>query len=675
MRKSILLVEEVKPDLPRLSELFSKSDRTESYSIHSICSEEAKRYIHSFNYDLLVLDFHAAFLSDSKLAEEHKLSNGSIPFIIVNRGSDAGAKSRAFEAGASYYIDRNDLTGDFLDKAISDCLKGSEPSNFSASSDSLHKVLQFILEIVAVDSNMEDLPGYIAAKTARFLDCDGVSVAKREEDGEFVYTGSYGELVFPSNFGISEEHPLLKSAASEKGIIFHGENEFVEELSGNPLSDRVGSGLLIPLFFGKIMVGVVSVFSRRRNAFPPELENPLELIGAALGPLFYRKNAEQESSANRNMLNHALKIAHLGNWQSDIRTNRVKWSEEVYSIFGISKEMFGGNREDFFELVHPEDRARVREFVVQIFEEDAIQEIEYRIIRSDGEIRFVAVRADLIRNSKGEATQFFGTIQDVTEKKLTEERLGQSQKMEAVGQLAGGLAHDFNNLLNVILANLDLLEIKLKDSPELLKRVNSGQDAVQRGVELNRRLLSFSRKQPINPEVFDVNKLLFDFVPILERLETEKVGLEFEISQEFLPCEIEKNGMENALLNLAINARDAMPEGGTIRISSGLLKNASTEGVRISGLNSADYCLVTVTDTGIGMAEEIKAHIFEPFFSTKGSGKGSGLGLSMVYGFVKQSKGFIKVISVPGHGTSFLLFLPIYNSYPETPQNPGAILP
>ncbi|TGK18821.1 PAS domain-containing sensor histidine kinase [Leptospira fluminis] len=375
------------------------------------------------------------------------------------------------------------------------------------------------------------------------------------------------------------------------------------------------------------------------------------------------------------MLNHALKIAHLGNWQSDIRTNRVKWSEEVYSIFGISKEMFGGYREDFFELVHPEDRARVREFVVQIFEEDAIQEIEYRIIRSDGEIRFVAVRADLIRNSKGEATQFFGTIQDVTEKKLTEERLGQSQKMEAVGQLAGGLAHDFNNLLNVILANLDLLEIKLKDSPELLKRVNSGQDAVQRGVELNRRLLSFSRKQPINPEVFDVNKLLFDFVPILERLETEKVGLEFEISQEFLPCEIEKNGMENALLNLAINARDAMPEGGTIRISSGLLKNASTEGVRISGLNSADYCLVTVTDTGIGMAEEIKAHIFEPFFSTKGSGKGSGLGLSMVYGFVKQSKGFIKVISVPGHGTSFLLFLPIYNSYPETPQNPGAILP
>ncbi|TGK10317.1 PAS domain-containing sensor histidine kinase [Leptospira fletcheri] len=375
------------------------------------------------------------------------------------------------------------------------------------------------------------------------------------------------------------------------------------------------------------------------------------------------------------MLNHALKIAHLGNWQSDIRTNRVKWSDEVYSIFGISKEKFGGKREDFFELVHPEDRERVREFRAQIFEEDAIQEIEYRIVQPNGETRFVAVRADLIRNFKGEAIQLFGTVQDVTEKKLTEERLGQSQKMEAVGQLAGGLAHDFNNLLNVILANLDLLEIKLKDSPELLKRVNSGQDAVQRGVELNRRLLSFSRKQPINPEVFDVNKLLFDFVPILERLETEKIGLEFDISEEFLSCEIEKNGMENALLNLAINARDAMPEGGTIRISSGLLKNASTEGVRISGLNSADYCLVTVTDTGIGMAEEIKAHIFEPFFSTKGSGKGSGLGLSMVYGFVKQSKGFIKVISVPGHGTSFLLFLPIYNSDPETLQNPGAILP
>ncbi|WP_367897759.1 PAS domain S-box protein [Leptospira sp. WS58.C1] len=278
----------------------------------------------------------------------------------------------------------------------------------------------------------------------------------------------------------------------------------------------------------------------------------------------------------------------------------------------------------------------------------------------DGKEYWIEMDIFPIVNNQGIVTHLMGIERDITERRNTEERIRHSQKMEAVGQLAGGMAHDFNNLLNVILANLDLLEMKLKDSEDLMKRVRSAQDAIQRGVEINKRLLAFSRKQALNPESCDVNRVLRDFVPILDRIKTEKVEIEYEIADEKTICDIEKTGLENALLNLALNARDAMPEGGKIFISTGFVRNGDTIGPKISGLEAKDYFLVSVTDTGTGMDDLTKARIFDPFFSTKGGGKGTGLGLTMVYGFVKQSNGFLKVITAPEFGSSFLIFLPVH---------------
>lgn len=278
----------------------------------------------------------------------------------------------------------------------------------------------------------------------------------------------------------------------------------------------------------------------------------------------------------------------------------------------------------------------------------------------DGNEYWIEMDIFPIMNEQGIVTHLMGIERDITERRNSEERIRHSQKMEAVGQLAGGMAHDFNNLLNVILANLDLLEMKLKDSEDLMKRVRSAQDAIQRGVEINKRLLAFSRKQALNPEACDVNRVLRDFVPILDRIRTEKIEIEYEISDEKTVCDIEKTGFENAMLNLALNARDAMPEGGKIFISTGFVRNGDSKGSKISGLDEKDYFLVTVTDTGTGMDDITKARIFDPFFSTKGGGKGTGLGLTMVYGFVKQSNGFLKVITAPEYGSSFLIFLPLH---------------
>lgn len=278
----------------------------------------------------------------------------------------------------------------------------------------------------------------------------------------------------------------------------------------------------------------------------------------------------------------------------------------------------------------------------------------------DGKEYWIEMDIFPIVNEQGIVTHLMGIERDITERRNSEERIRHSQKMEAVGQLAGGMAHDFNNLLNVILANLDLLEMKLKDSEDLMKRVRSAQDAIQRGVEVNKRLLAFSRKQALNPESCDVNRVLREFTPILDRIRTDKIEIEYEISDEKTVCDIEKTGLENAVLNLALNARDAMPEGGKIFISTGFVSNGDTKGPKISGLEAKDYFLVTVTDTGTGMDDATKARIFDPFFSTKGGGKGTGLGLTMVYGFVKQSNGFLKVITAPEYGSSFLIFLPVH---------------
>lgn len=805
MRKLILLIENKEAGVPTLHDLLSKADQDKTFYVQTVATESALEQIKSLNYDLLIVDYHSVFPNNLNLLEEHKISNAATSFIVINKGTDSAAKLRSFEAGASYYIDKANINSLFLNETIRACLKNNEFGNiFAEDSLRLKEIIRLNIEVATTELDTEEFPDFIAEKIGRFVECDGVSVG-RKEDGEFVYKGAYGKLVYPKGLRIPTEWSFSGQAIGNKRILFHGELSSLSAEAGNDFSlkGKVGSGIAIPLIFANEAVGIINVFSEKRDAFEREIERSLELVSVMLGSILYKKNVEHELRSGRNMLKSALKIANLGSWEWNVIENKITWSDEVYSIFGISKNEFQISVDGFFSFVHSDDLVRVRKFGEELLEYGTITEIDHRIIKPDGETRYVVERAELVRNSKGEPIFIIGTVQDVTERKRseenlrllqiaiekstdiflitesepiadpgpkivyvneafekltgytreevvgqtpkilrgpksdlkiqakieeymsqwkqireetlnhrkdgtefwteldmfpindstgrythwisihrdvterkqTEERLMQSQKMEAVGQLAGGLAHDFNNLLNVILANLDLLELKLKESPDLLKRVTSAQDAVQRGVEVNRRLLSFSRKQPINPEIADVNQLLRDFSPILEKIQTDKVNVELEISNESLICEIEKSGLENALLNLTINARDAMPEGGTIRISSGLLKNASSEGIRISGLEQADYCLVTVTDSGVGMEETIKARIFEPFFSTKGAGKGTGLGLAMVYGFVKQSKGFVKVISVPGHGTSFLIFLPILGPDHSIPAGEGAILP
>lgn len=251
---------------------------------------------------------------------------------------------------------------------------------------------------------------------------------------------------------------------------------------------------------------------------------------------------------------------------------------------------------------------------------------------------------------------FTGFIRDLTSRHKIEDELRQSQKMEAVGQLTGGLAHDFNNLLTVITGNLEMVEAKLADE-SLRVLVREAQDAAEDGAKLTGQLLAFGRRQPLNPRRVDVGQHMGGFSDLLSRTLGETIEFQMIDGAESFAL-VDASQLQNAILNLVINARDAMPKGGRLTIEISSVKLDSDYAQMYQNVRTGEYVMITVTDTGVGMTPDVKEKALEPFFTTKGLGAGTGLGLSMVYGFVKQSGGHLQIYSEPGQGTSIRIFLP-----------------
>ncbi|MGP4689286.1 PAS domain S-box protein [Agrobacterium pusense] len=282
-------------------------------------------------------------------------------------------------------------------------------------------------------------------------------------------------------------------------------------------------------------------------------------------------------------------------------------------------------------------------------------------VRKDGTEFWASVVMDAIRDENGEIIGFAKITRDLTEKRSVEEQLRQSQKMEAVGQLTGGIAHDFNNLLTIITGNMDMAARAL-DNPEGTPRARRAMANAMKGAEraatLTQRLLAFSRRQPLAPKILDLDKVVSGMSELLNRSLGELVKLEVVTSPGLWPVEADPNQMENALINLAVNARDAMPNGGTLTIETANVHLDSGYAAAHAEVPPGNYVVVAVSDTGIGMPKENLARVFEPFFTTKEVGRGTGLGLSQVYGFVKQSGGHVSVYSEEGRGTTIKMYLP-----------------
>ncbi|MCB8820261.1 hybrid sensor histidine kinase/response regulator [Microvirga rosea] len=340
----------------------------------------------------------------------------------------------------------------------------------------------------------------------------------------------------------------------------------------------------------------------------------------------------------------------------------TNWNAGAQRFKGYNEgEIIG---EHFSRFYTDEDRAggRPARALKTAIEQGKFEDEGWRV-RKDGTRFFASVVIDPIRDAAGHLIGFAKITRDITERKMAQEALAQarealfqSQKMEAVGQLTGGIAHDFNNLLTIIVNNLDLLTRNASD-PRDKRLIESAQRAANRGAKLTQQLLAFSRRQPLQPELNNPNSLIKGFEPVLHRACGEIIDFQVALDPQLKSSSIDGPQFETALLNLVINARDAMPEGGIllIRSSNVVVREGDPYATQ---LKPGEYVRVTVSDTGTGMSPEAVSRAFEPFFTTKEVGKGTGLGLSQVYGFVMQSGGHIEIDSTPGQGTSVIMLLP-----------------
>ena len=328
--------------------------------------------------------------------------------------------------------------------------------------------------------------------------------------------------------------------------------------------------------------------------------------------------------------------------------------------FGLDKARIAGRT--IAEVFGPDAYAQIRPHLEHVFSGEQVS-YEYSRLTPTG--RQVYARSAVVPEASeaGGVRGFFVLSIDITEQKASQAALIQAQKMEAVGQLTGGIAHDFNNLLTIITGNLATLQGKLPAHQGFEEHLEPALSAARRGTELIRRLLTFSRQQPLAPSPVEVGALVHGMSQLLSRSLTERIHIRLDLPTEKIHALVDPHQLENALLNLAINARDAMPEGGELAIAVAR-RHVSSSLALLVEVPPGDYVQFDVSDTGVGIAPELLPRLFEPFFTTKAFGAGSGLGLAMVYGFIRQSGGNIRVLSTPGKGTNVRFIVPLTDAPP-----------
>ena len=359
-----------------------------------------------------------------------------------------------------------------------------------------------------------------------------------------------------------------------------------------------------------------------------------------------RKRAEQALKESNERFRIVAQTTADVVWDWNLIDDTIWWGDGLRTRFGY--ETAPSSSSWWTDRVHPDDRRRVRDGIDAAIAGGVEQwGAEYRFLRADDRYAQVIDRGVVIRDEHGKGVRMVGSMLDATAQRELEAQLRQAQRLEAVGQLTGGVAHDFNNLLTVILSNAELLERRLSHDEQLHMLAEMTRIAAERGAELTSRLLAFSRRQTLDPKPSDIAALLRGMDGLLRRAVGERITISSSCVEGLWPALIDPLQLETAILNLCINARDAMPNGGALTIEG---RNVVLPPDRDSP--AGDYVFISVTDTGEGMDDETRAHAFEPFFTTKEVGKGSGLGLSMVYGFVTQSRGRIDIETAKGRGTS-----------------------
>ena len=387
-----------------------------------------------------------------------------------------------------------------------------------------------------------------------------------------------------------------------------------------------------------------------------------------------RKRAEEALRQAQERYLRASEIAKVGVWDWDLATDELYVDPMLKGLLGFTDDEIPNHADEWAKRIHPDDSEEVRAVArAHVNGETRELEVEHRLLHKDGSLRWFLARGRVIRDATGTPSRVVGTYMDVSDRRRLEEQFRQSQKLEAVGRLAGGVAHDFNNMIAVITGYGELVRGRLGDEHPERRRLDEILKAAERAAGLTQQLLAFSRKQVLQPRVVDLNGVLGGIEAMLRRLIGEDVDLKIVLGAGVRRVKADPGQLEQLIMNLAVNARDAMPRGGRLIIETGEVELDDSYFRSHADGRPGSHVMLAVSDTGHGMDQQTQARIFEPFFTTKEDGKGTGLGLSTVHGIAQQSGGHVTVYSEVGHGTTFKVYLPVTSAEADTARRDVAV--
>lgn len=560
------------------------------------------------------------------------------------------------ERGLSYYTSEHQPT---IRRAFADCVENGK---------SFDEVLQLItakgnrIWVRAIGQAVSDETGTIVAVQGAFQDLSQLVAMRDEADALACRLRETIESISDAFFLLDEEWRFSFINGQAERLLGRKRDELKGRTIWNEFPEAVGS--IFETSYRRAVEAGQAI--RFQEYFPPlaawfdvDAYPTPEGLAVYFRDVSARKKAEEIVRINNERF---LLVAQATNdviWDWDLTGNTIWWNENLKTLFGHDPADVEPGPESWINRIHPDDADRVLASIHEVIDgTDKNWASEYRFLHKEGHALSIVDRGFVIRDAGGKAVRMVGSMLDVSAQRMLEDRLRQAQKLEAIGQLTGGVAHDFNNLLTVILGNAELLAEQLGNRHQSRLLAEMISTAAQRGAELTSRLLAFARKQPLQPQVLDLNDLVAGAEALLGRVLGENIDFKISHSADLWKIEIDPVQLEAAILNLAINARDAISGTGSLTIDMANTTLDDTQAGALGDVVPGQYVLLTVSDTGQGIAPQVLPRVFEPFFTTKEVGKGSGLGLSMVYGFVKQSGGYIRISSEVGQGTSVKLYFP-----------------
>jgi two-component system cell cycle sensor histidine kinase/response regulator CckA len=626
---TILLVEDNPGDARLLREMFRESASHDTKVTHVESMNEAERHIAENTVDIILLDLGLPDTEGLGAVRRARAAAPGVPLVVLTGLDDELLAVQALQEGAQDYLVKGQIEARGLLRAMRYAIgRMITEAELRAAKNRAEQAETLLRD--AVDSMSEGFVIY--DREDRFVMCNEtyrqIYVARADR---LVPGGRYEDFVLAS--ATHDDHPGLDEREIERlanRLRFRQDTDgVIEQFRDN------GSWIL-------------ATDRRMKNGGIAGLRIDITAL----------KRAEAALHESEARLDRAQAIAGIGSWELDISTGRYIWSKELYRIRGVSERDFEPNIDNVSASVHPDDYPSDRRWVAGLtagMDQDAH---ETRIVRPDGEVRLLRADGRAVTDPDGVVRRLAGTMQDITDRRQIERQLAQAQKMEAIGNLTGGMAHDFNNGLAVIIGNLDLLGRLVKADKAAKELCDEARNGATRCADLIRLLLAFARRQPLRPQQTDVNVLVETTARLARRTLGDDVTLTLRLGEALATALADPLQLEAALTNLVNNARDAMPRGGVLTITTKLADLDAQYVEQNNEVSPGEYVLIEVSDTGTGIAPEIITSVFEPFFTTKETGRGSGLGLSMVFGFVSQSGGHLAVSSEPGEGSTFRIYLP-----------------